>query len=86
METKLTLKLDKTVIEKAKQYAASQNRSLSKIIEAYLQTLTNKAKTIKKETEIPISSFVKSMSTGIQIPPDLDSKKEYMDHLLEKYK
>lgn len=86
METKLTLKLDKTVIEKAKQYAASQNRSLSRIIEDYLQTLTNKDKTFKKEMEIPISSFVKSMSTGVQIPPDLDSKKEYTDHLLEKYK
>jgi hypothetical protein len=86
METKLTLKLDKTVIEKAKQYAASQNRSLSKIIEAYLQTLTNKGKTVKKEIEIPISSFVKSMSTGVQIQIDLDSKKEYTDHLLEKYK
>ena len=29
MDTKLTLKLDKYVIDKAKEYAASQKRSLS---------------------------------------------------------
>jgi len=39
MDTKLTLKLDKVVIERAKEYATSHNRSLSRIIEFYLQSL-----------------------------------------------
>ena len=42
MDTKLTLKLDKKVIEKAKAYAASNKSSLSRIVEAYLQSLTEK--------------------------------------------
>jgi len=40
MDTKLTIKLDKEVIEKAKRYAQSQQRSLSGMIEAYLQSIT----------------------------------------------
>ena len=44
MDTKLTLKLDKNVIEKAKIYAAEQERSLSKIIESYLQVITSSKK------------------------------------------
>ncbi len=45
MDTKLTLKLDKQVIDKAKAYAAAQQRSLSRLIEAYLKTLVEKGET-----------------------------------------
>lgn len=83
MNTKLTLKLDKNVIEKAKIYAAEQERSLSKIIESYLQVITSN----EKSEEIEITPFVKSISVGKgEIPADLDYKKEYYEHLLEKYK
>jgi predicted HicB family RNase H-like nuclease len=37
MDAKLTLKLDKAVIEKAKIYAASHKKSLSGLIENYLK-------------------------------------------------
>ncbi|MDO8929111.1 MAG: hypothetical protein Q7W54_08995 [Bacteroidota bacterium] len=40
----------------------------------------------KNEDEIQISPFVKSMSSGVNIPADLNYKKEYTDHLIEKYK
>ena len=46
MNTKLTLNLDKGVIEEAKSYAKENNVSLSKLIENYLNSLT---KTSKKE-------------------------------------
>ncbi|MDO9613818.1 MAG: DUF6364 family protein [Bacteroidota bacterium] len=85
MDTKLTLKLDKDVIEKAKEYASSQKRSLSNIIETFLQSLANQENR-KNEDEIQISPFVKSMSSGVNIPADLNYKKEYTDHLIEKYK
>ena len=41
MNTKLTLKLDSNIIDKAKNYAASHQKSLSGMIESYLQLLTN---------------------------------------------
>ena len=83
METKLTLKLDKEIIQQAKEYALSKKLSLSKIVEAYLQSL---AKENKVEDAIEISPFVKSLTSGIKIPADFDYKKEYANHLTEKYR
>lgn len=84
MDSKLTLKLDKTVIEQAKEYAKKNQISLSRLIESYLASLTQKQK--KGTKEIEISPFVKSISTGVEIPGDIDIKKEYGDYLMEKYK
>ncbi|AEM69121.1 MAG: hypothetical protein H2058_03385 [Muricauda sp.] len=82
MDTKLTLKLNQEIIERAKEYAADKKMSLSRIVEAYLQSLTSD----KKGSDVEISPFVKSLSTGVKIPADLDSKTAYSDYLLEKYK
>lgn len=81
MDTKLTLKLNQDVIEKAKRYASDQQMSLSRIVEAYLQTLVSENTT----DEFEISPYIKSIATGIKIPVDLDYK-EYSDHLIQKYK
>jgi len=40
MNTKLTLTIEQTVIEKAKKYAKDSERSLSNLIENYLKALT----------------------------------------------
>ena len=85
MDTKLTLKLDKFVIDKAKDYALTHKRSLSRIIESYLRSLVSK-KDPKDSDDIEISPFVKSMTTGVNIPADFDYKKEYGDYLTQKYK
>lgn len=85
MDTKLTLKLDKQVIEKAKEYAASHKRSLSRLIEAYLKSLVDTEMSADKD-DIQISPFIKNMATGVKLSADLDHKKEYGNHLSEKYK
>jgi len=85
MDTKLTLKLDKFVIDKAKEYATTHKRSLSRIIETYLRSLVSK-RDPKDSDDIEISPFVKSMATGVNIPADFDYKKEYGDYLTHKYK
>jgi len=85
MDTKLTLKLDKFVIDKAKEYATNHKRSLSRIIETYLRSLVSK-RDPKDSDDIEISPFVKSMATGVNIPADFDYKKEYGDYLTHKYK
>lgn len=82
MDAKLTLKLDKAVIEQAKSYAKEQQTSLSRLIENYLSVLTAKD---KKTDEFEISPYVKSIATGVSIPADLDYKKEIGNILLEKY-
>ena len=86
MDTKLTLKLNKDVIGRAKEYASTHKQSLSRIIESYLQSLVSKEEHDTDKDTIEISAFVKSMSTGVHLPVDLDAKKEYSDYLSEKYK
>ncbi len=81
MDTKLTLSLDKSVIEQAKTYAKSNKISLSKLIESYLATLTSKAK-----GEIEITPLVKSLSDVINLDDKVNIKEEYADYLIEKYK
>ena len=83
METKLTLRLNDSVIERAKIYAKSQRISLSKMIESYLDSLTRE-KDI--DNKISITPLVESLSGVIKLPVDFDYKNEYSDYLTEKYK
>ncbi len=83
MDIKLTLKLDKYVIEKAKEYASLQRRSLSRLIESYLKSLIDTD--ISQPGDVEISPFVKSLKSGVKIPQDFDYKKAYGEHLTEKY-
>ena len=41
MDTKLTLKLDKEIIQKSKKYAKERGISLSRLIESQLRALTD---------------------------------------------
>ena len=81
MDTKLTLKLEETVIEKAKNYAKNHRTSLSKLIENYLLNITN-----DKQKEEKITPLVKSLSGIIDLPKGYDHKRDYSDFLLNKYK
>jgi hypothetical protein len=81
MDTKLTLNLNKTVIERAKDYAKSHKVSLSRLIESYLSSLT----VIKKQV-IEITPLVESLSGVIKLDNDFDYKESYSDYLIEKYK
>jgi hypothetical protein len=81
METKLTLRLNDNVIKKAKSYARRHNISLSKMIEAYLDSLTQQKKQSHEATPL-----VESLSGVIDLPENYDYKKAYGDFLEEKYK
>jgi hypothetical protein len=79
MDTKLTLKLDRAIIEHAKEYARTHQVSLSHLIETYLGSLT------KLEQEIEITPLVKRLSGVMELPKNADEKKLYKDHVLKKY-
>ena len=83
MDTKLTLRLNDTVIERAKIYAHNHKISLSKMIENYLDSITRQK---DKERKIAITPLVESLSGVIDLPADFDYKKEYRDYIEEKYK
>lgn len=84
MDAELTLKLDEGVIERAKEYAASQEKSLSDLVESYFKSLVNPESEANLE-KFPITPFVRSMAKGTLLPNDLDYKKEYHEHLLRKH-
>lgn len=79
MDSKLTLKLNESVIERAKQYAKENNISLSRMIENYLQAVT-----LKKKNKVKISPLVESL-TGVIELESFDYRKDYTDFLSKKY-
>lgn len=81
MDTKLTLKLNIAVIEKAKEYARLHNTNLSSIVENYLQNIT--ADDEQKDLVTPV---VKSLSGIIKLPDNYNHKKDYSSFLITKYK
>jgi len=81
MDKKLTLSLNERIINKAKEYAKSNQTSLSRLIESYLTSLLS-----DEDKEVEITPLVKSLSGVIELPEDFDFKKDYTDHLMKKYK
>lgn len=85
MNAKLTLSLDKEVIEQAKAYAKERGISLSKMLENYLKVITSKEPKDKKEIEI--SPFVKSLAVpGLKPRTKEEMRKEYGEYLEKKYR
>lgn len=86
MNTKLTLSLDKEVLEKAKIYAKGTGRSLSEMVENYFKRLVEKPN--KKNDSIKddeIDPRLKKLVGIIQLPPDFDIKKAKEEYYKEKY-
>jgi hypothetical protein len=70
MNTKLTLSLEKTVIEDAKSYAQKTGGSLSELVESYFKNLTKKL-----EIADDIRPKVKKLIGIIKFPDDFDKNK-----------
>jgi hypothetical protein len=89
MTTKLTLKLNKRTIERAKKYARAKRTNLSLLVERFFKSLPEeKAKSkgnSKTKSEIELSPIVKELSGIIELPEDFDPKSEYTKYLIEKY-
>ncbi len=80
MNTKLTLTIEQSVIEKAKSYAKEKGRSLSDIIENYLKAITSEQRIVED-----ISPLVNSLRGSFKSPESFDYKKELSKGLSEKY-
>ena len=81
MNTKLTLTIEQTIIEKAKKYANEKGRSLSDIIENYLKVITKE----DNHESIELTPIVESLKGSFRAPMNLDYKKELSKRLTEKY-
>ena len=82
MDTKLTLNIDRNVVENAKAYAYKNGKSLSKLVEGYLKLVTGKTETVD---DIEISQKVRSLMGSFKAPKNFDYKKELSRAISEKH-
>lgn len=75
---KLTLRLDKRLIERARQYADKHNTSISRLVEVFFQNLDKSDEQVTEHT-----ALVQEL-TGI-LPAEVDLEAERLAYLLEKY-
>jgi hypothetical protein len=81
MNTKLTLTIEHTLIEKAKGYAKGKGRSLSNIVENYFKAIVKEEGVVKSDSA-PITD---SLRGSFKAPDDFDYKKNLTKALTEKY-
>jgi hypothetical protein len=79
MATKLTLTVEKAVIERAKSYAKNTGRSLSELIESYLENITQENYTSD------VSPKLKKLVGSVTLPEDFDEDTELRNALEEKH-
>lgn len=82
MDTKLTLTMEKEVIEIAKEYAKEKGQSLSEIVENYFKFITLKRMKIKEEQ---LSPKVRKLRGIINTEENLDYKEILVEELSKKY-
>ena len=80
MNAKLTLTLDKELIEGVKEYAKSSNLTISKIVERYFKSLLDEKQNQEKDfpSTVDVSGL---MPTG----QDYDLIGDYTNYLIDRY-
>lgn len=81
MNTKLTLTIEHSVIEKAKKHALDNGRSLSDIVENYLKVITSG----NDDSEVELTPVVKSLKGAFKTGEIVDYKDELTKELTKKY-
>jgi hypothetical protein len=82
MNTKLTLTIEKEVIELAKIYAKEKGQSLSEMVENYFKLITTDKRQIKPEE---LSPRIRRLRGIIKIDDKIDYKKILEEELAKKY-
>ncbi len=81
MNTKLTIKINRKVSQRAKRYVKERKTSLSKMIENYLDNVSS-----QRKERMKISPLVQSLSGVIKLHPKTDYRAGYAKYLVDKYK
>lgn len=82
MNTKLTLSVEKKIIETAKEYAKNRGQSLSELVENYFKLITKEKETVN---DGKLSPRVKELVGIISVPEDFEYKKVLTEELSKKY-
>ncbi len=82
MNNKLTLTIEEEIIKKAKEYSKQKGRSLSELIENYLQFITAS----EKKINIELTPKIKKLKGSIKLETDFNLKDGYTNYLSNKHK
>jgi len=82
MNTKLTLTIEKEVIEIAKEYAKEKGQSLSEMVENYFKLVTVNRRKIEEKR---LSPKVRKLRGIIKIDRNIDYKQTLTEELSKKY-
>lgn len=82
MNTKLTLTIEKEVIETAKEYAKEKGQSLSEMVENYFKLITVSRRKIEPKQ---LSTKVQKLRGILKTDEELDYKKILTEELAKKY-
>ncbi|MFT4093557.1 MAG: DUF6364 family protein [Niabella sp.] len=82
MNTKLTLTIEKDIIETAKEYAKEKGQSLSEMVENYFKLLTVNRKKMKEKQ---LSPRVRKLRGIIKANDSFDYKQILTEELSKKY-
>ena len=82
MNTKLTLTIEKEVIETAKEYAKEKGQSLSEMVENYFKIITVDRRSLK---ENQLSPKVSKLRGIIKTDEQIDYKQILAEELSKKY-
>ncbi len=82
MNTKLTLMLEKEVIQYAKEYAKEKGQSLSEMVENYFKLVTTNRREVKPEK---LSPRIQRLRGIIKTERKLDYKRILTEELMKKY-
>ena len=77
MLTKLTLTINRTIVEKAKKYAREKNKSVSRIVEEYLRNLSE-----SQQGFIPASEIISPITDSL-VGMFADNGKDYKEMIEE---
>jgi hypothetical protein len=82
MNKKLTLSIEENTIERAKKYARENGRSLSDLIENYLDSITSRGNIFHIKNE---SSITQSLKGRFKVSEEFNEKEVLKAALEEKY-
>ncbi|HUH73844.1 MAG TPA: DUF6364 family protein [Chitinophagales bacterium] len=82
MNTKLTLTIEKEVIETAKEYAKEKGQSLSEMVENYFKLVTVEKRNLNKNQ---LSPKVRRLRGIIKSEENIDYKEILTEELSKKY-
>jgi 5-bromo-4-chloroindolyl phosphate hydrolysis protein len=83
MNTKLTLTIEKEVIETAKKYAKEKGQSLSELVENYFKLISRNVKSGHTKNEL--SPKVMSLKGVLKVESDFDYKRILEEEIEKKH-